>query len=98
MKKSELNNAQNVVSGVISTIFLNEDYFKKTILSEHLDELNVDGCWSSDFYSIDECHAARSYRFLLKNYEGKELELYIDSNHIFDFIVENNKNLTEIEK
>ena len=92
----ELKKAQEVISNLISTIFLNEHDFKVRVLTYYLKEHNSVGAWIPDLYDIDACHAARRYRFSLRNSEDDTLDVYIESDVVFEWIVSiNEHNLGE---
>lgn len=85
MDLNKLKEAQDIVSEVISTIFLHEDDFKSKVLSHYLKPLNSLGEWSSDLYEIVSCHSAYNYRLSLSNYSSDHV-LYVKSTDIFDWI------------
>lgn len=72
--------AHQLVSGTIQTIFDNELSFKKEVLK--LSSQN----WKPEEYSIERCHVAKIFRTTLKHDNGRERELYIDQNEVFDWI------------
>lgn len=91
MDLKKIKEAQDIVSEVISTIFLNEDDFKNKVLRHYLKPLNSSGDWLPYLYEIKSCHSATEYRFLLCNYSYDHLEVYVKSTDIFDWIEEINK-------
>ena len=63
---------------MIGVIFDNECSFKTEVLT-------LNG-WESTSYTIDRCHAALRYRLTLKHDDGREKDVYIDSNEVYGWI------------
>ena len=91
MDHTKLKEAQDIISGIISTIFLNEDDFKSKVLSHYLKSFNSSGDWIPALYDIVSCHSASKYRFLLCNHNHDHLEVYVKSADIFDWFDEVHK-------
>lgn len=73
----ETINAHNIVSYIVQYIFDNEDSFKEDILGGK----RAIG-WESEDYKIERCHAAKRYRVTLKHDDGREKDIYVESDKV----------------
>lgn len=74
----QVKEAHDLVSATITTIYNNEKSFIDTCLKGN--------GWSSDVCTINRCHAALRYRITLKHDDGREKDLYIDTNTVYDWL------------
>lgn len=74
----QVKDAHNLVAATITTIFNNEKCF--------IDEVLKGNGWSSDVCTIERCHAALRYRITLKHDDGREKDLYITLDSVYDWL------------
>jgi hypothetical protein len=70
--------AHRLVSATVTTIFQNEEDFKWFALAGN--------GWDSEEYTIERCHAALRYRLTLKHYDGREKDVYIESDAVYSWM------------
>lgn len=76
----KLVEARNIQAGIIQTIFDPKciQSFKEKVLH--------DIGWKHNEYDIERCHGAMNYRLTLKHDDGREKDLYIDSNTVHSWL------------
>lgn len=72
--------AHNIISYIVQYIFDNEDAFKEDILGGK----QAVG-WESEDYEIERCHVAKRYRVTLKHNDGREKDIYVESNDVISW-------------
>ena len=69
-----------LVYGVIRVIFQFPNEFKYQVLK--------DIGWNNDYYTIERCHLANSFRVTLKHDDGREKDIYIPSTKVYSWVLE----------
>ena len=75
-----LKDAHQTIKCVIQVVFEYEYDFKHTVLA--------DNGWNAGCYTIERCHAAQAWRFTLKHDDGREKDLYINSNDVYSWFLD----------
>lgn len=74
-----LQQAHETTKAVLQVIFQYEDDFKKRVLQR---------CgWRHDSFEIERCHAAQNFRLTLKRDDGRERDIYIPSQDVYDWFL-----------